>query len=376
VVMRILLVANYIPDGQQSMQCFAGMIEKGLVASGQDVRVLRPPVVARRLPVCGLLGKWLGYIDKLVLFPHQLRRAASWADIVHICDHSNAFYIQHLDQCRHLVTCHDLFAIRSARGEIAHQRTRWTGRRLQSMILNGLAAAKHIVCVSDATRHDLIKLLPLAKVKTHTVYNGLNYPYGPMEPHESEARLLRLGVDPNVPFLLHVGGNQWYKNRLGVLEIFALLSSRARMGELRLVMVGKPWTSAMRRAARERNIDARVHELRSVDNEDLRALYSRASLLLFPSLNEGFGWPIIEAQACGCPVVTSNRPPMTEVGGDAAVYIDPDDPQAAAQRIGDVLKSTTNCREPGFRNAARFSAAYAVSAYLDVYRRICGHQEY
>ena len=76
-----------------------------------------------------------------------------------------------------------------------------------------------------------------------------------------------------------------------------------------------------------------VRELVSVQNEDLRALYSTATALLFPSFQEGFGWPIIEAQACGCPVITSNRTPMTEVGENAAIYINPDSPEEAAREI-------------------------------------------
>ena len=97
-----------------------------------------------------------------------------------------------------------------------------------------------------------------------------------------------------------------------------------------LVMVGKPWTAEMRRFILEHGMSDVTMELTGVDNEDLRALYSTATMMLFPSLQEGFGWPIVEAQACGCPVATSGRSPMDEVGGDAAIYIDPENPESAA----------------------------------------------
>jgi glycosyltransferase involved in cell wall biosynthesis len=140
-------------------------------------------------------------------------------------------------------------------------------------------------------------------------------------------------------------------------------------------MAGKAWTPEMRRLVRERHIEASVHELAGVGEEDLRALYSRATLLLFPSLAEGFGWPVIEAQACGCPVVTSDRAPMTEVGGDAARYIDPEDSESAVAGVIDVLKSPNKYRELGLRNAARFSTSHAIQSYLDIYKRIAGEMQ-
>jgi glycosyltransferase involved in cell wall biosynthesis len=111
----------------------------------------------------------------------------------------------------------------------------------------------------------------------------------------------------------------------------------------------------------------RVRVLFNVEAEDLCGLYSGASALLFPSLCEGFGWPIIEAQACGCPVFTSNRPPMTEVGGDGAVYIDPEDPIEAAKIILENLPHAEGMREAGFANLRRFSTDQMVDGYLNLY---------
>lgn len=368
--MKILLVANYIPDSQESMQRFAAMLQHGLLEAKHQVRVIRPPVVAGKVPARGLAAKWLGYVDKLLFFPGILRRAAQWADVIHICDHSNSLYVRHLKGRVHIVTCHDLLAVRSALGEITQQSTGWTGCRLQRMILDGLKAAQHVVCVSDATRRDLLRVARVGEDKTSRIYNGHNYAYAPMERAQAEARLLRLGIASDVVFVLHVGGNQWYKNRLGVLQMFSLLCKRPEMRNLRLVMVGKPWTVEMRRLAQRLEIEHSVNELVSIGEEDLRALYSCASMLLFPSLEEGFGWPIIEAQACGCPVVTSGRQPMTEVGGGAARYIDPENADSAVKEMIDVLQSPSEFRERGLLNAARFSTAQAIQGYLEIYKRV------
>ncbi len=375
--MRILLIANYVPDAQQSMQRFAALLATGLTEAGHEVRTVRPSIVAGKLARGESAAKWLGYIDKLGLFPRVLHKAVDWAQIVHVCDHSNSVYVKYLERRPHVVTCHDLLAVRSAKGEIPRQQTRWSGRRLQSMILSGLERSRHIACVSDATREDLLRIVPgagRAGKQVSRICNGLNHPYSPMDSAEAEVRLKNLGLTSEQPFLLHIGGNQWYKNRLGVLRIFARLKESAEGGRFVLVMAGKPWTAEMREYVRIQKLDSAVVELLDVTNEDLRALYSSAELMLFPSLAEGFGWPIIEAQACGCPVVTSNIAPMNEVAGDAAIYIDPADPQSASIEIASAMRQGsflhTRLREAGLRNAARFSTAAMIHGYLDLYERV------
>ena len=318
--MKVLLLGNYLNDGQESMQRFAAFMTQGLTQAGHEARLLRPPSIIGQLrPSWQGVGKWLGYVDKFGWFPLVLRSAVEQADVVHICDHANAFYTRHLRFVPHVVTCHDLLAVRSAFGEFPQNQTRWTGRQLQALILRGLTEAQHVACVSNATRNDLLRIAGIREHRVSRVYNSLNYPYSRMETTEAASRLRKLFVDPGQSFLLHVGGNQWYKNRLGVLRIFALLRKLTTPETLTLVMVGKPWTTEMRRFVANNGLANVTLELTAVADEDLRALYSTATLLLFPSLEEGFGWPIVEAQACGCPVATSRRSPMDEVAG-AAIY--------------------------------------------------------
>jgi glycosyltransferase involved in cell wall biosynthesis len=276
--------------------------------------------------------------------------------------------MKYIESRPHVVTCHDLLAVRSALGGFPEYKTRWSGRRLQNMILEGLSRARTIVCVSDATRADVMRLVPAGNRNLMRIYNGLNYPYAPMEREDALRQLRSLGLDPNRPFILHVGGNQWYKNREGVLEIFALLHKRFR--DLRMVLAGKPWTAEMRRLVWFHGLEDSAIELVDVREEDLRALYSRAEALLFPSLEEGFGWPVAEAQACGCPVVTSNRAPMTEVGGAVATYIDPLNHESAADAVTSVLGSHPDGSERRHTGATRFSTAAMVDGYLALYGRL------
>jgi glycosyltransferase involved in cell wall biosynthesis len=134
-------------------------------------------------------------------------------------------------------------------------------------------------------------------------------------------------------------------------------------------MVGKPWTTEMRQFVSENGMSDLTLELTGVANEDLRALYSTATMMLFPSLQEGFGWPIVEAQACGCPVATSSRSPMDEVGGDAAIYIDPEKPDSAAAILNQALERVSGMREPSIANAARFRSGM-IDGYLSLYDKL------
>lgn len=371
-VMKVLLLANYLNDRQESMQRFAALMGCGLMKAGHEVRILRPPAYVGKLHSSAEgFGKWLGYVDKFGLFPPLLKSAVKWADVVHICDHSNSFYTKHIGSVPHIVTCHDLLAIRSALGEIPQKQTTWTGRQLQRLIVKGLTEAQHIVCVSEATRRDLLRVVDIPENRVSRTYNSLNYPYSRMEAHEAAFRIRELGIDPNQSFLLHVGGNQWYKNRVGVFRIFAILTQLMPGRSLKLVMVGKPWTSEMRRFILEHGLNDATLEVAGVAEEDLRALYSTASMMIFPSFQEGFGWPIIEAQACGCPVATSNRPPMNEVGGNAAIYIDPDNPESAAAAVQRALSRIDGIRELSLANAARFKCSTMIDSYLSLYDKVC-----
>ena len=369
--MKVLLIGNYENNRQESMQRFVELLRHGLTEVGCDVQRIPPaPVMGRLKPGESGLGKWLGYIDRFVLFPPHLRRLVQWADVVHICDQANSVYVPWLKGKPNVVTCHDMLAIRSALGTIPQNPTRWSGRIFQHWILRGLRQAQRVVCVSEQTRIELLSIANLPSERTAVTPNALNYRYRPMERAEAEGHLRALGLADKRPYLLHVGGNEWYKNRDGVVRIFGHLAKLPGYGQHRLFLVGKPWTTRLRNCVAEMGLVGRIKELVEVSNESLRALYSMAEALIFPSLHEGFGWPIIEAQACGCLVITTDRAPMTEVGGNAAVYVDPTDEMAAASTIAESFKGRHTFRKAGFLNAARFSNEVMIAGYIEAYQTV------
>lgn len=365
--MKVLLVANYKPDGQKSMARYADLLHAELQKRGYAVEKIYPPRFATSLfTPRSRFFHWLAYIDKFVIFPPILRFRARHADIVHVCDHSNSFYLRWTGKTPNLITAHDALAIRSALGHFPRNPTRWSGVRLQRWILRGLAHARRIVCVSQKTREDFEALLP-AHAKFTVIPNPLSDKFRPAPAEDVAAIRDACGLPAEVEYLLHVGKDSWYKNRPGVLHILAELRKYPRFRTVRMVMAGAALTPALQEPARKLE---GVVECVAPSDEQLQALYTGALALLFPSFEEGFGWPILEAQACGCPVITTHRSPMKEVAGEAAIFIDPEDAVSAARVIADRIHEADALRQAGLANAGTYSMDSTIDRYCEVYQEI------
>ncbi|MFL6583905.1 MAG: glycosyltransferase family 4 protein [Chthoniobacterales bacterium] len=368
----VLLIGNYPADRQQSMQRFATMMLHGLRAAGIRVELIQPAPLFGNLKVGGhLVAKWLGYVDKFLLFPRRLRKVARRAAVVHVCDHSNAMYSKRVKGAPVVVTCHDLLAVRGALGEQTDCPASVTGKMLQKWILSGLSSATAVACDSDATLLDAERLVRRrsGKPALELITLGLSYPYRRLEPEEVSARLGELPQLTNSPFVLHVGSNLRRKNREGVLRIFSRCAAK---WDGVLVFAGDPLAPHMRVEADELGISDRLVEVPSPSNELLEGLYNRATALLYPSRFEGFGWPIAEAQACGCPVLCSDAEPMREVSGGAALLRQVDDEEGFAADLLRLAVESEHAiwRERSLHNAKRFDAAAMVAHYLKLYRTI------
>jgi len=373
VLMKIVLIGNYTADGQQSMSRYAVLLHRELTKRGHSVDLITPTVCVRHLlPQRHRLAKWLGYADKYLLFRLNFARRIRNADLVHVCDHSNSPYLVWCKRKPKIITCHDAFGIRSALGHYVQNPTRASGRWLQRWILNSLSYADRIVYVSEKTREDFTHVLSI-NVPSDVILHALNWSYGPCTGDELERALALLGLKAGA-YLLHVGGNQWYKNRLGVLRAFQEIKKHDRYSRLKLVMAGKPFTSAMKVWMQQQSLSD-VIELTEISNEQLQVLYSGAMALLFPSLEEGFGWPLLEAQACNCPVITSNRAPMTQIAGTGAVYLNPERPETAVAALDAITAHRDELISAGRENLRRFTADEMISRYEAAYEKVlrdCG----
>lgn len=374
----ILLIGNYPLDRQQSMQRFALMMLAGLQNAGIPAELIQPSPFFGRFRFAGsFVAKWLGYLDKFVLFRRQLvHKLRERPSVVHICDHSNAMYARFIRDVPVVVTCHDLLAVRGALGEDTGCPASLTGKFLQRWIVSGLRKAEVIVADSLATLDDAKRVVGQqhGRPKMENVTLGLSYPFHKLPAAETRNRLSEVStLNPQYPFVLHVGSNVAYKNRAGVLRIFA---ASGNQWNGRLVFAGEPLSDSLRSLGRSLGIADRIVELPGVSNELLEALYNGAVALLFPSSAEGFGWPIAEAQACGCPVLCVNRAPMNEVAGSAGLTHSLDDEAGFA---ADILRLTNPAERDlwsakSLENAQRFSVTRMISEYGAVYRSLAAGQ--
>jgi glycosyltransferase involved in cell wall biosynthesis len=370
---RVILVCNFPPDRQESILRYGDMLFAALSDFGVPVSIVQPKaMILSRLPkLPSSAAKWVGYIDKFVLFPRSLkepRRVGSERIIYHIMDHGNAPYLEWVRWVPHVVTCHDALAIRSALGEIPENQTSWSGRILQKWILRNLKASSMVACVSAQTEREIRRLTELDTERTTVIPHALNYPYKPMSADESGRALSSLRKSCgnwDAPFYFHVGGSQWYKNREGVIDLFVQIRKLKGYGSL--VMAGKPHTKEIEERISRSGCSKYIHYVGEVTSEELNALYASAEALLFPSLAEGFGWPIIEAQAAGCAVFTTGAKPMTDVGGAAARYFDPKNIGQAADIVVRALGERETIIQEGLANAAKYTVDAMVSSYVDLY---------
>ena len=368
--MKVLLVGNYEFDGSTSMKVWADTLLRELRQRGIDVHPIAPrPFFGKLKPSAHGLGKWLGYIDRFVIFPRKLRAEAARAHIVHLCDHGSAVYVSALKGTPVVVTCHDMIGVRRALGELPELRSSPFGQFQQRSICRGLSSASRVACVSRATFDDARRILGDEK-NLRIVLNGLNRPFQPLAPGEADRRLADSKVT-EAPFVLHLGSNVPYKNRGGVLRIFAKAAAKT---SLQLVIAGEALDRNLTRLARELQIEDRIVQLVKPGVGLIEALYNRAACLLFPSRYEGFGWPPIEAQACGCPVVASDIPPLLEVLGQSAVLKPVQDEAGMAEavvRLAVDPEYRKQMQQRGLENVRlRFQTSRMMDEYMALYREL------
>jgi glycosyltransferase involved in cell wall biosynthesis len=370
----VLLIGNYLLDRQHSMQRFGMMMLSGLTKSGVAVQFLVPRAILGKFGGGrGSIAKWLAYIDKYVLFRWQLKRElARRPSLVHICDHSNAVYRNQISSVPVLVTCHDLLAVRDALGEETHCPMSFTGKLLQRWILSALRRVTMLACTSKATMADAVRLVSPTgnSPRLERVPLGLNYPFHVIPQADAWRQLesatpLRLGMR----FVLHVGSNLPRKNRDGVLRIFAATKNQS---DAHLVFAGEPLNQQMLSLAAELGVSERIVQIDNPTCEVLEALYNCALALLYPSTFEGFGWPVIEAQACGCPVVCTDTEALREAAGEAGLFHLPNDENGFAADLLRLADPQTRLvwSEKGLKNAELFSAEKMIARYIDIYRQL------
>jgi glycosyltransferase involved in cell wall biosynthesis len=371
----IAVVTNARAAGQRSMLGYGKLLlEAARSVDSGAVRLCATSRLTDRMPAWvaeSPIGKRVRDIERYILTPASL--VGSSAGICHVADPGNANYLAVIRYRTSIVTVHDVIPYLCLAGRLPGFRPSHAGRWLMRRILARLGKADRIVCVSERTRRDLLDLTGLDPARVLTIPNTVFQPMAPAPPEDCAALRAELGLPADAPIVLHVG-QAFYKNRKAVLEVFARI--RAVRSDARLVLVGGAAADHADHAARL-GLRPWVHVVPYVAPARMAALYTASALLLFPSLYEGFGYPVLEAQLCGTPVVCSDAGALAEVAADGAQLFAPDDIAGMAQAALELLhdaRAASALAARGRANAARFSRATWFAAHAALYTSLGGGQ--
>lgn len=239
---------------------------------------------------------------------------------------------------------------------------------MRFFIRHSCRVASTVICVSENTKKDVMRLYGTPEEKMRVVYEGYS--------RDGKIQDTRYKIQENTkPYLLFVGRLEERKNIVRIVEAFEILKDRRQIPH-QLVLVGKPGYGYEKIESKIQNLKSKIpiEELGYVSEEEKWGLLRGAEAFLFPTLYEGFGIPVLEAQAVSVPVVTSDISSLPEVGGEGAVYVDPTDAENIAEGIWSLLSDRDfrdGILERAGRNVARFSWEQCASSIAGILRSDC-----
>lgn len=363
----VTLLRDFPEDRRTSMEHYADQLFASLGTNTQfDLTQYQPCLgkITRMLPQrANLQMRFARYIG----YPWQTRKID--CDIYHIIDHGYAHLLQVIDPERAVITVHDVIPLLAGRGLIPGMQMR--RQSLAEYSFSWLKRAARLIADSESTRSDIIEHCGCDPEKVDVVYQGLGNEFVPLAGKATETARRSLGLPEEGQKLVLVTGSAHYKNHQTSLKILQRLHAKYGDG-LALVHLGgeRPvWKSALAEAGYHRP----VIELAGLNSKQLVGLYNAVDCLLFPSWYEGFGWPPLEAMACGTPAVTSNRASLPEVIGSAGPTFDACDVAGMTDCLEKLLFEPTYRKDQidrGLKQAAKFSWERTSREVASVYHKL------
>ena len=345
-----------------SMNRYANELYRALAVPGSRYRpTLEEPVQPARPNRAQ--RAWFRYIG----YPRTVRGRSH--DVFHVLDHAYAHLVRAFDARRTVVTCHDLIPLLATKGLIPMRVPATVATSFQWRV-GQLGKAHRVIADSDATRQTLEQLTDVDPSRIRVVPLGVCPAFRQVE-GARERRRAAAGLAASAPVILHVASAVRYKNTPALLRAFA--RARQDIPDLVLVRVGAPlYPDEVELAGALGISDAILFDPR-VDDAALIEWYNAADVFAFPSIWEGFGWPVLEAMACGTPVVASDIAAHIELTRGAALLVPPADHVALADAIRGVVVDRSlagRLIQKGLERAGEYSWARAASATAAVYDEV------
>jgi len=365
-VIRPLISVDARTFGPTGLGAYVSDLLENFVSTGHEFRfrvLCREPETMPRCcagkfefvratsPIYGLNEQW------------EIARLARGTDLLH-CPHYNIPYFYRGPL---VVTIHDLTHL--VYPEFLPSRLAYL--YASSMLRAAAHRARQIITISQFSKQAICDRLEVNEEKVHVIPRVLSRSFFEMQGRDHGRLLRKLGV--RTPYFLFVGLLKPHKNVQGLLRAFALIPETFR-DSLQLVIAGKldSFYPALRRITEELSLQGQVLFTGHVSEEELHSLYACAMAFVLPSLNEGFGLPVLEAMAYGVPVIVSKTSSLPEVTGDAGILVDPTDPASIAGGMVRVLSDEAlrqQLSERGRERTRLFSAKEFAQRHLEVYRR-------
>ena len=286
--------------------------------------------------------------------------------------HAPHYVLPPLTPCKAVVTIHDCIHLRFPQylpnklGYAYARASMWMATHRSDRILT----------VSEASKRDILDYFRVPPEKIDVIYNGIDERFGQSPPEDDIARI-RERYQLNDPFILYAGNIKPHKNLERTIEAFHLLRRKSEFENIKLVIIGDEIAkyAALRHAVHHYKLHKYVRFFGFVPDSTLAILYRLAAVFVFPSLYEGFGLPPLEAMASGTPVITSNVSSLPEVVGDAALLVDPLQPEDIAEAMRRVLTDPAlreDLRRRGLARAQHFSWERSIKRVRDIYGEVLG----
>ena len=311
------------------------------------------------------------YYERLWNHPRQVSQIT--ADIYHIVDHSNAHVAYWLKKTGKpiAITCHDL--VQFVYPEILKDQARFPAFSLASWKYSvmGMKYADRIIAVSTNTAKDVAKMLVIPPERIDVVPNGVESYFRPLPATEVATIRQRYEKSPETFCLLNVGSNHQRKNILTIFKVLVML--RDRGVAVKLWKVGDEFTPEQTALIESHQLKSMITFIGKPDRTTLLEIYNAADVLLAPSLYEGFGLTILEAMACGTPVISANVSSLPEVAGDAAILVDPLDAEAIANAVCSLQQDPVLYQsyiEKGLARSQLFTWAKSTAKVAQIYENL------
>lgn len=369
--MRVAIVRR-APRASFSMDVYADGLVSGLKAIKPEWEIieLAPQTPDNSKKSHAFFNGLKKYYQRYWKFPNFLRKQK--VDVFHIMDQTDGYLVSWLKSSSApvIVTCHDLINLVMPESFKGRARFPLLSMTTWKLAVKGMEGAEHIVSVSSHTAKDTIENLKVNPKQITVVPNAVDSMFRTISTEEVKSFRQQIGISPQTICLLNVGSNNLRKNVSTILKVVALLKNKGI--SVHFWKVGVKFNAEQEDFIQTHDLKNCVSYLGIPEEETLVKIYNSADVLLAPSSYEGFGLTVLEAMACGTPVIASNVTSLPEVVGDAGILVDHEDSSAIAKAVQHIHEDNTYRKsliEKGLARAKLFTWEKTAEQIAAVYEQ-------